>query len=70
MHLVDDLNTGFTLSGSEVDFFTDITDVFNTVVTCGVDFGNVNYCAVVNTLTDIALITGITVNGMKADDRL
>ena len=38
MYLVDDVHTVFTGSGSEVDFFTDVTDIIYAVVTCGVDF--------------------------------
>ena len=41
MHLVDDIHTVFCAGRSEISLLTQITDIVNTVVRCGVNFNNV-----------------------------
>ena len=66
MHLVDYINSVLSTYGSIISFFTKVTDIVNTVVTCGIYLDNIKYCTGINTAANFTLVTRITVNRMLA----
>ena len=66
MHLVDYINSVFSINRSKICFLTQITDIVNTVVACGVDFNNIKNRSAFNSPADFAFVAGIAVNGRKA----
>ena len=70
MNLVDYIHTVFCMNGGIICFLTKVTDIVNTVVACGINFNNVKYRTVVNTLAYFTLIAWIAVVGIRTVDRL
>ena len=66
MHLVDNINPVLCTNGSIVSFLTQITDIVNAVVTCGVNLDNVKYCARINAAANLTFVAGVTVNQILA----
>ena len=69
MNLVDDIYSVFTACRSKSGFITDVSDVVNAVITCGVDFHNVKDRPRLNPLTNFTFTAGIAVDRIQTVDR-
>ena len=70
MDLVYYIDSVFQLSRSKCDLFLHITDVADTVITCGVHFNNVSCHAHIYASACRACVTGISILRVKAVDSL
>ena len=69
MHLIDNVDFIFSLSGGISNFITDLTNIIHTIVGCGVNLYDIHRSTGSNRPAGCTLPAGVTVHRVFAVDR-